>query len=61
MEPNDEHLFIRLPKGPEAAEVNGLFMPFEDTLLGHVLAKALLLAEDAKIRDEAIRRQIRAA
>jgi Domain of unknown function (DUF4132) len=60
MEPNDEHLFISLPKGPAAAEVNGIFMPFEDTLLGHVLAKAFLLADDARIRDETIRRQIEA-
>jgi len=60
MEPNDEHLFIRLPRGPAAAEVNGVFMPFEDTLLGHVLVNAFLLAEDAKIRDQTIRRQIKA-
>jgi hypothetical protein len=60
MEPNDEHLFIRLPKGPTAADVNGVFMPFDDTLLGHVLAIAFLLAEDAKIRDDTIRRQIKA-
>jgi hypothetical protein len=60
MEPNDQHLFIRLPKGPAAAEVNGIFMPFEDTLLGHVLAKAFLLADDARIREETIRRQIEA-
>lgn len=60
MEPNDEHLFIRLPKGPAAAEVNAIFMPFEDTLLGHVLAKAFLLADDAKIREESIRGQIEA-
>ncbi len=59
MEPNDEHLFIRLPKGPAAAEAMGVFMPFEDTLLGHVLTKAFLLADDANIRDETIRRQIR--
>jgi hypothetical protein len=58
MEPNDEHLFIRLPKGPAAGEVEGIFIPFDDTLLGHVLAKAFLLADDAKIRDTAIRRQI---
>ncbi|MHB8891498.1 MAG: DUF4132 domain-containing protein [Candidatus Limnocylindrales bacterium] len=60
MEPNDEHLFVRLPGGPAAAEANGVFMPFEDTLLGHVLANAFLLAEDAKIRDDTIRRQITA-
>ncbi len=60
MEPNDEHLFIRLPKGPAAADVNGIFMPFEDTLLGHVLAKAFLLADDARIRGESIRGQIEA-
>jgi hypothetical protein len=60
MEPNDQHLFIRLSKGSAAAEANGVFMPFEDTLLGHVLAIAFLLAEDAKIRDETIRRQIKA-
>lgn len=60
MEPNDEHLFMRLPKGPAAAEVNGVFMPFEDTLLGHILAKAFLLADDATIRDDTLRRQIRA-
>ena len=37
-----------------------IFMPFEDKLLGHILASALLLAEDAKIWDDTIRLQIRA-
>lgn len=58
MEPNDQHLFVALPKGRDAAEANGIFMPFDDTLLGHVLGKAFLLADDAKITDQALRRQI---
>jgi hypothetical protein len=56
MEPNDEQLVVALPG--RKLPVNELFMPFEDTLLGHVLARAFLLADDAKIRDENLRRQI---
>lgn len=59
MEPNDQHLFITLPKGRDAAEANGIFMPFEDTLLGHVLGKAFLLADDSRIADQTVREQIR--
>jgi hypothetical protein len=56
MEPNDEQLVVAFPGQKRPADE--AFMPFEDTLLGHVLARAFLLADDAKIRDENLRRQI---
>jgi len=37
-----------------------VFLPFEgDSMLSIILSKAFLLAEDAKIKDETIVRQIR--
>jgi hypothetical protein len=39
----------------------GLFLPFEgDRTLAIILSKAFLLAEDTKIKDETIIRQIKA-
>jgi hypothetical protein len=58
MEPNDEYLCI-VPRQAEADNL-GVLLPFEgDRTLSIVLSKAFLLAEDAKIKDETITRQIR--
>ena len=57
MEPNDQYLCI-VPgrKDPENPEV---LLPFEgDRTLSIVLSKAFLLADDTKIKDETIVRQI---
>ncbi|RMF98523.1 MAG: DUF4132 domain-containing protein, partial [Planctomycetota bacterium] len=58
MEPNDQYLCIvsysrsRLPQ-------DDLFLPFEgDETLSLIISKALLLAEDTKIKDRTITRQI---
>ena len=57
MAPNDEYLCIvpdRKPKSP-----NQVFLPFEgDNILSIILSKAMMLAEDTKINDESILRQI---
>ncbi len=60
MEPNDEYLCI-VP-GRSASNTprsDGLFLPFEgDQTLAVILSKALMLAEDTKINDPTIVRQI---
>jgi hypothetical protein len=57
MEPNDQYLCIVPSRSPAAEKV---FLPFEgDTILAVVLSKAFLLAEDKKITDPTILRQIR--
>jgi hypothetical protein len=57
MEPNDQYLCI-VPRQSEAAE-GGVLLPFEgDRTLSIILSKAFLLAEDEKIDDETITRQI---
>jgi hypothetical protein len=59
MEPNDEYLCI-VPTRGIAAMPNSLFLPFEgDALLSVIISKAVLLAEDAKITDQSIVRQIK--
>lgn len=58
MEPNDQYLCIV----PRQGEVEGgqVLLPFEgDRTLSIVLSKAFRLADDAKIKDETITRQIR--
>ncbi len=60
MSPNDQYLCI-VPKS-SAAPVAGekVILPFEgDHVLALILSKAFLLAEDTKIKDETINRQIR--
>jgi hypothetical protein len=58
MAPNDQYLCI-VPK-QTAADKDPVFLPFEgDATLSIILSKALLLAEDAKIKDATIMRQIR--
>lgn len=54
MEPNDQYLCIV----PRAGQ-DDLFLPFEgDTMLSIILSKALLLADDSKIKDPTITQQI---
>ncbi|MGE3314334.1 MAG: DUF4132 domain-containing protein [Planctomycetaceae bacterium] len=58
MEPNDQYLCI-VPDARARADKGDLFLPFEgDNVLSIILSKALLLAEDAKIKDQSIVRQI---
>ncbi|HEY3280936.1 MAG TPA: DUF4132 domain-containing protein [Armatimonadota bacterium] len=56
MEPENIRLILPSNRG---AEESAWFLPFEDHLLSQVLSQAYLLAEDARIADPAIRRQIR--
>jgi hypothetical protein len=57
MEPNDEYLCIV----PSRKPTNGkIYLPFEgDQTLSIILSKALMLAEDTKIKDSVITSQIR--
>jgi hypothetical protein len=58
MEPNDEYLCIV----PDRSEKPGekVFLPFEgDNMLSIILSKALLLADDQKITDPTITRQLK--
>ncbi len=58
MAPNDEYLCIV----PDRSSKNdaSVFLPFEgDSTLSIILSKAFLLADDAKIKNRTILRQIR--
>ncbi|MGC8640890.1 MAG: DUF4132 domain-containing protein, partial [Isosphaeraceae bacterium] len=58
MEPNDEYLCI-VPDSRSRTEPGDLFLPFEgDNTLSIIISKALLLAEDTKIKDPTITCQI---
>lgn len=58
MEPNDQYLCI-VPERKLKNEPPKVFLPFEgDTLLSIIISKALLLAEDDKIKDEIIIKQL---
>ena len=57
MEPNDQYLCIVPDSSKRTVDV---FLPFEgDATLSVILSKAFLLAEDSKIKDESIVRQIK--
>jgi hypothetical protein len=57
MEPNDQYLCI-VP-GQSETEEGGVLLPFEgDRTLSVILSKAFLLADDSRIKDESIVRQI---
>ncbi|MBS0197311.1 MAG: DUF4132 domain-containing protein [Planctomycetes bacterium] len=57
MEPNDQYLCI-VPRSVGDAG-NDIFLPFEgDRVLSIILSKAFMLAEDDKIKDESIKRQL---
>ncbi len=60
MEPNDQYLCIVPDRSTRSADAGeNLFLPFEgDSTLSVILSKAFLLAEDSKIKDPTITRQI---
>ncbi len=60
MEPDDRYLCI-VPESRNVAKAGEkVFLPFEgDTILSIIISKAFLLADDDKIKDETITRQIR--
>lgn len=58
MEPNDQYLCI-VPDPRKAATMGNVFLPFEgDSMMATILSKALLLANDTKIKDPSILSQI---
>ena len=58
LEPNDQYLCI-VPDSSMASATKGVFLPFEgDRTLSIILSKAFLLAEDHKITDPTITRQL---
>jgi hypothetical protein len=58
MSPNDQYLCI-VPRAPSDGAAGKLFLPFDgDNLLSIIVSKALLLADDAKIKDPTIVNQI---
>ncbi|MCA9078969.1 MAG: DUF4132 domain-containing protein [Planctomycetaceae bacterium] len=60
MEPNDQYLCI-VPDSRSRIKGDDLFLPFEgDNTLSIIISKALLLAEDTKIKDPTITAQIEA-
>ena len=60
MEPNDQYLCIVPSRGSREKGRDRLFIPFEgDQTLAIILSKAFLLAEDTKITDSSILRQIK--
>jgi hypothetical protein len=60
MEPNDQYLCIVPSRGSGVMGKEKLFVPFEgDQTLSIILSKAFLLAEDKKISDPSITRQIK--
>jgi hypothetical protein len=59
MEPNDQYLCIVPSRGRAEPVTEQLYLPFAgDTVLAVILSKALLLAEDTKISDTTITRQL---
>jgi hypothetical protein len=58
MEPNDQYLCI-VPDSKARSADGDLYLPFEgDATLSIIISKALLLADDTKIKDPTITRQI---
>ena len=61
MEPNDQYLCI-VPDRSAEVSTDKLYLPFEgDKMLSIIVSKAMLLADDNKITDSTISRQIRPA
>jgi hypothetical protein len=59
MEPNDQYLCI-VPDRSQKLNTENVFLPFEgDNGLSIILSKAVLLADDDKITDSTITRQIK--
>ncbi|HEX2981602.1 MAG TPA: DUF4132 domain-containing protein [Anaerolineaceae bacterium] len=62
MEPNDQYLCIVAAHGAGSSPNEKVFLPFEgDNTLSVILSKAFLLADDKKISDPTITRQIKPA
>jgi len=60
MEPNDQYLCIVPDRGNGAKATESILLPFEgDQMLAVILSKALLLADDLKIKDPSILSQIK--
>jgi hypothetical protein len=60
MEPNDQYLCIVPSRGAALLNKEKMFLPFEgDQTLAVILSKAFLLADDTKIADPTIVRQLR--
>jgi Domain of unknown function (DUF4132) len=60
MSPNDQYLCIVAPGSAESFGSGKVFLPFEgDRTLAIILSKAFMLAEDTKITDPTITRQIK--
>jgi hypothetical protein len=58
MEPNDQYLCI-VPDRKMSTSADNIFLPFEgDAVLSIIISKAFLLADDIKITDPTITRQI---
>jgi hypothetical protein len=59
MAPNDQYLCIVPKQGAAATDSGKVYLPFDgDSMLSLILSKALLLADDQKIKDPTIRNQI---
>jgi hypothetical protein len=59
MEPNDQYLCIVPSRSGGESAAGNLYLPFEgDTVFSIILSKAFLLAEDTKIKDTTITRQL---
>ena len=59
MEPNDQYLCIVPGSARDQVNTSELRLPFEgDRVLAIILSKAFMLAEDTKITDETITRQL---
>ena len=61
MMPNDQYLCI-VPKPADTDSSQKVFLPFDgDRMFSIILSKAFLLAEDSRIKDSSITRQIQPA
>jgi hypothetical protein len=59
MSPNNQYLCIVPDRSSKAASAGPIYLPFEgDEMLSIILSKALLLADDQRIKDPSIRAQI---
>jgi len=59
MEPNDQYLCIVPERGGKSGGTSKIYLPFEgDGVLSVILSKAMMLANDSKITDPTIVRQI---
>lgn len=58
MEPNNQYLCI-VPGGRDKTKGDSIFLPFEgDNMLSIIISKAIMLADDDKIKDSSINSQI---